>query len=81
MGLADPLKDNWYHKFLLIGIKQVKQVKQVKGNIVQHKLPVTLDILKGIHNTLNIYCSSDDSFRLSASLVFSACSGSPTFFG
>ena len=41
-GLNNPLTDNWVGKSLLTGIKQVK------GNTVKQKLPLTLNILRGI---------------------------------
>ena len=56
MGLPNPLFDNWYHKSLLTGIKRVL------GDKVHQKLPITLDILKGIYHTLNVNSSYDASF-------------------
>ena len=49
MGLANLLIDNWFLKLLLTG------VKRVKGNKVKQKLPITTDILKGIHKLINLY--------------------------
>ena len=47
---------NWVLKSLLTGIKRVK------GNLVQQKLPITLDILLRIHSTINFNSSFDASF-------------------
>ena len=41
-GLNNPLTDNWVINSLLIGIKRIK------GNATKQKLPLTVDILKGI---------------------------------
>ena len=56
MGLPNPLLDNWYHKSLLTGIKRVL------GDKIHQKLPITLDILKGIYHTLKVNSSYDASF-------------------
>ena len=55
-GLVNPLTDNWPLKPLLTG------VKRVKGNQVVQKLPITLDILRGIYRIISLRSSFDASF-------------------
>ena len=55
-GLVNPLTDNWPLKSLLTG------VKRVKGNQVVQKLPITLDILRGIYRIISLRSSFDASF-------------------
>ena len=63
MGLPNPLLDNWYHKSLLTGIKH-------RGDKVHQKLPITLDILKGICHILNVNSSYDASFWATCLIAF-----------
>ena len=55
-GLPNPLLDNWHLSSLLTG------VKRVMGNAPMQKLPITLDILRGIFGRLNLNYSVDASF-------------------
>lgn len=55
-GLPNPLIANWHLSSLLTGIKRVL------GNAPLQKLPITLDILRGIYGLLNLNCSVDASF-------------------
>ena len=55
-GLPNPLLDNWHLSSLLTG------VKRVMGNAPMQKLPITLDILRGIFGWLNLNYSVDASF-------------------
>ena len=55
-GLKNPLEDNWYVTSILNG------VRRVKGDTSKQKLPITLDILKGIFIKLNLTQSFDRAF-------------------
>ena len=55
-NLPNPLSDNWVLKSLLSGIKRVK------GNTIKQKLPITLHILSGIHQVINLCTNYDSSF-------------------
>ena len=55
-GLKNPLEDNWYVTSILNG------VRRVKGDTSKRKLPITLDILKGIFIKLNLTQSFDRAF-------------------
>lgn len=55
-GLPNPLRGNWHVSSLLTG------VKRVLGNAPQEKLPITFDVLRKVHNVLNLSCSVDSSF-------------------
>ena len=55
-GLTNPLTDNWAIKSLLTG------VKRAKASTVKQKLPITIDILLGIFNIINLHNSFDASF-------------------
>ena len=63
-GLPNPLTDNWVLKSLLTGIKRVK------GNLVQQKLPITLDILFRIHSIIHFNSSFDASFWAACLIAF-----------
>ena len=63
-GLVNPLTDNWPLKSLLTG------VKRVKGNQVVQKLPITLDILRGIYRIISLRSSFDASFWAVCSVAF-----------
>ena len=56
LGLSNPLSDNWFLKSLLTGIKRIK------GNGIKQKLPITLNILRGIFYLLNMNYSYDATF-------------------
>ena len=56
LGLSNPLSDNWFLKSLLTGIKRIK------GNEIKQKLPITLNILRGIFYLLNMNNSYDATF-------------------
>ena len=56
LGLPNPLLGNWHVSSLLTG------VKRVLGNAPQQKLPITFDVLRKLHNVLNLSCSVDASF-------------------
>ena len=63
-GLANPLEKNWYVQSILKG------VKRVKGNTVNQKLPITLDILIGIFTKLNLTESFDRCFWSACLVAF-----------
>jgi hypothetical protein len=46
-GHPNPLENNWQSRTLLNGIKRVK------GDLVNQKLPITVQILKSIHSVLD----------------------------
>ena len=48
-----PIENNWYVSSILKG------VKRIKGNTVHQKLPITMEILKGILIKLNLQISFD----------------------
>ena len=56
VGMSNPLESNWYVSSILKG------VKRVKGNSVSQKLPITIDILRGILTRLNLCLSFDRCF-------------------
>ena len=51
VGMSNPLESNWYVSSILKG------VKRVKGNSVSQKLPITIDILRGILTRWNLCLS------------------------
>ena len=55
-GLPNPLLDNWHVSSLLTG------VKRVLGDAPQQKLPITFDVLRRLHQQLNLSYSIDASF-------------------
>lgn len=55
-GRSNPLEGNWYISSILKG------VRRVKGDHTSQKLPITLDILKKIFQTLNLRKSLDRAF-------------------
>ena len=55
-GLPNPLENDYQIKSVLKG------VRRVKGNLVNRKLPMTLDILLGIKSCLELKLSHDASF-------------------
>ena len=63
-GFTNPLENNWYVKSILQG------VKRVKGNTVKQKLPITLDILRGIFTRLNLAESLDRCFWSACLVAF-----------
>ena len=55
-GLTNPLTNNWAIKSLLT------RVKRAKGSTFKQKLPITIDILLGIFNIINLNDRFDASF-------------------
>ena len=55
-GLRNPLENNWYVASILKG------VRRTKGDTSMQKLPITLDILKGIFLKLTLTESFDRAF-------------------
>ena len=55
-GEKNPLEGNWYIATILKG------VRRVKGDLTKQKLPITLNILKGIFIQLNLRESLDRAF-------------------
>ena len=55
-GLPNPLVGNWHLSSLLTG------VKRVLGGAPQQKLPININILRGLRQQLNLTCSVDCSF-------------------
>lgn len=63
-GLPNPLENNWYVSSILKG------VKRVKGDTAAQKLPITVDILKGILTKLNLFDGFDRSFWAACLVAF-----------
>ena len=55
-GLPNPLLENWALSSLMKGIKRIK------GDKVSQKLPITPELLIGVHSKLNTWHSFDASF-------------------
>ena len=62
--MSNPLESNWYVSSILKG------VKRVKGNSVSQKLPITIDILRGILTRLNLCLSFDRCFWAACLVAF-----------
>lgn len=63
-GEKNPLENNWYINSILKG------VKRVKGDVTKQKLPITLDILKGIFLNLNLNNQLDRTFWAACLVAF-----------
>ena len=62
--MSNPLESNWYVSSILKG------VKRVKDNSVSQKLPITIDILRGILTRLNLCLSFDRCFWAACLVAF-----------
>lgn len=63
-GLQNPLSENWFLKSLLKGIKRDK------GQSVNRKLPITIDILQSIVKVLNLRISLHLTFWTACLIAF-----------
>ena len=63
-GFNNPIDNNWYVSSILKG------VKRVKGNTVSQKLPITMEILRGILTRLNLRLSLDRCFWAACLVAF-----------
>ena len=73
-GLTNPLTDNYFLSSLLNGIRRVK------GDSVNQKLPITLDLLFRVFKLLNFRSSIHSSFWAICLIAFLACFANPIFF-
>ena len=63
-GVKNPPEGNWYVTSILKG------VKRVKGDVTKQKLPITLDILKGVFLSLDLKDQVDRTFRAVCLVAF-----------
>ena len=63
-GEKNPLENNWYVNSILKG------VKRVKGDVTKQKLPITLDILKGVFLSLDLKNQLDRTFWAACLVAF-----------